>query len=517
MNHPSSSSTSLLTDQLRFLVGEHGFEETCRALYDIDPNIAAKKRRDLFINCYTEESDCDVLSWIHPTSQGAITIGLSESYVENGPRPTNQYDLKDIAGQLREHYNRKPCAVFTLKLWKPKHDLAKFLQDDCIKLFDTIEVHGDVNHRRLDPYAFEALIDVYQNRRVVPNLAFKNCSFSPFETHKLKTLLLTNSLRGLSFEKIRFLDPAVSSSHFAEGLSFTHELRDLSIRLPLQTDDTSEGGRETLFQYDTLGKTLVRSITDYLTVSNRAKKLTSLRLTWRYDASDTDQVEDLRPLLDSLKGHPTLRSIFIAIDSPFTSNPQTLFVPLVEFVKSVTTSIPNITFSFYPSPNLCGVENMASLLSNDENYSCRVRHFRMDSGTVRNRVYCAIGWENCKSRAMAETLLKLLTRQMPYLFDLGVSWEDTPDWERDGKCWEKLKLQVERNQVGRALYHSSVVSTIPLGLWPLVLAKAAKSVSIVTQKRPYDGIYDMLTNVAQIGILDKAPSGTKRKISILFP
>jgi hypothetical protein len=85
-------------------------------------------------------------------------------------------------------------------------------------------------------------------------------------------------------------------------------------------------------------------------------------------------------------------------------------------------------------------------------------------------------------------LLYLLKGRLPYLGDIGLIYEEWhifksqiveaegPDSE-SSKDWDQVWTCLEQNRVGMALLHPSVASSVPIGLWPVVLARTTMKMS----------------------------------------
>lgn len=105
-------------------------------------------------------------------------------------------------------------------------------------------------------------------------------------------------------------------------------------------------------------------------------------------------------------------------------------------------------------------------------------------------------------------LLYLVRDKLPNLRSFGRSLDwvigRRMDWvlQERTTMWEEIGLWQERNQVGRALLDSTLMEergVPPLGLWPIVLGKAATSESVLhtnvtgpspePERPPIDGIY----------------------------
>jgi hypothetical protein len=80
-----------------------------------------------------------------------------------------------------------------------------------------------------------------------------------------------------------------------------------------------------------------------------------------------------------------------------------------------------------------------------------------------------------------DALLRLLSRQLPYLHSIGVSMRSWTYYKRlccprnstkESELWHQLLVQMERNRVGMALFEPTTVSTVPAGLWSIVLHRA---------------------------------------------
>jgi hypothetical protein len=74
----------------------------------------------------------------------------------------------------------------------------------------------------------------------------------------------------------------------------------------------------------------------------------------------------------------------------------------------------------------------------------------------------------------------------------------------------EIGLWLERNQVGRALLLPSVIDTVPLGLWPTILAKAADSTSVLLN-RQCNFIDDTTNAAAVVANSDDAMNQSKQR------
>ena len=74
------------------------------------------------------------------------------------------------------------------------------------------------------------------------------------------------------------------------------------------------------------------------------------------------------------------------------------------------------------------------------------------------------------------------------------------------KDWHQVQRLMHLNKTGRVLLHPTVAPSIPLGLWPLVLQKAANIRGEEQHRLELDGAYYMVQGLSQRGIL--TPAGT---------
>jgi hypothetical protein len=86
---------------------------------------------------------------------------------------------------------------------------------------------------------------------------------------------------------------------------------------------------------------------------------------------------------------------------------------------------------------------------------------------------------------------------------------DGPDSEslRD---WDELWTCLEQNRVGMATLHQTVASSVPLGLWPQVLAKTTMKMSSPVEEEdwdrnmnPVDGLFGLVQGLGVGGYLTK--------------
>jgi hypothetical protein len=105
-------------------------------------------------------------------------------------------------------------------------------------------------------------------------------------------------------------------------------------------------------------------------------------------------------------------------------------------------------------------------------------------------------------------VLTLLSNHLPYLYSVGLTMDN---WEiskrffryRDNvseclELWTKIWIQTEKNQVGMALLQPEVCSTVPGGLWSIVVHRAI-SWDDDPAKLPWTGIYSLVRGLVEGG------------------
>jgi hypothetical protein len=141
-------------------------------------------------------------------------------------------------------------------------------------------------------------------------------------------------------------------------------------------------------------------------------------------------------------------------------------------------------------------------------------------------LFCWIGlFDNDTSEEQRDTniqcLLYLLKDRLPYLADIGLvynEWQTTkaqiadtagPD-SQSAKDWDQVWTCLERNQVGMALLQPSVVLSVPLGLWPLIVARTTMKMSSPVEgeewdrdENPVDGLFEVVRRLCMGGYYNK--------------
>ena len=120
-------------------------------------------------------------------------------------------------------------------------------------------------------------------------------------------------------------------------------------------------------------------------------------------------------------------------------------------------------------------------------------------------------------------LLRLLSKHLPYLYDIGLRIEeDWPDYNNVARSvqsemmefdlWKKIGVQMERNRVGMALLESEALRTVPGGMWPIVLHRAV-TCELNPAELPWTGIYQLVRALVEDG---HTPGWSKKETSPLI-
>lgn len=142
-------------------------------------------------------------------------------------------------------------------------------------------------------------------------------------------------------------------------------------------------------------------------------------------------------------------------------------------------------------------------------HRCKVRRFDFCNQALEGRQPLSL--------SDVSTMLQLVSHRLPYLYDIGYAmnsheWsillsenqekmKETATEDEKAQCQlyrdnvMMVPVWLERNQVGRALLHLSVKPTVPLSLWPTILAKAGNSKSphfSYYSTPPLNGIFYLL-------------------------
>jgi hypothetical protein len=120
-----------------------------------------------------------------------------------------------------------------------------------------------------------------------------------------------------------------------------------------------------------------------------------------------------------------------------------------------------------------------------------------------------------------QCLLYLLKYRLPYLADIGMTYKEWktikseiaettgPDSE-SAKNWDEIWIYLERNRLGMALLHPAAALTVPLGLWPILLAKTTTKMSSSAEgdedlwdkeDNPLDGLFALVQGLGVGGYL----------------
>jgi hypothetical protein len=168
------------------------------------------------------------------------------------------------------------------------------------------------------------------------------------------------------------------------------------------------------------------------------------------------------------------------------------------------------------------ITNLSEFVSQNESfneseaYECKLLKFPFASFPDR-----LFGEEAEHRDSNIQCLLHLLKNRLPYLYFIGM---DYGEWriiknemvEKLGPesesvtNWDQVWICLEQNRVGMALLHPLVASSVPLGLWPVILANTTSEMSSPTEdndwdrgSNPLDGLFAVVRGLFMGGHLTK--------------
>lgn len=152
------------------------------------------------------------------------------------------------------------------------------------------------------------------------------------------------------------------------------------------------------------------------------------------------------------------------------------------------------------------MRELANLVNEEECYKHKVQSLDFRDNQL------LFTYERASSGHLHDNLDQLtqLAERLPYLHDVGVTTLDAINIDvLDVLAHDKLKrlgVQLDKNQVGRVLLHPQVLPTIPIGLWAVVLWRAANIRSkflLGEDLPPLDGLYYLIQKLIPTGVLHR--------------
>ncbi len=344
----------------------------------------------------------------------------------------------------------------------------------------------EVRDAPLSDTLLQDLWQLYRKQRL-ESLSFRRCKLTPQVTILLQNLLETKAVKRLQLHRVKFTDPKLSIKHLQQGF----KKADSSLKhLELNSIDNQE---------------ILSQILDSLHGNQSLQKLV-LVPCW-----SNESLSCLMETLSQLVAHPdccieklqltcwtgvlgksfwkgfganqSLREIFLI--GPVKDGD---FLQLVE-MASRSSSLVKIHADVRIkdlTPYMLQCDGVNSL-----------RSIQLDLIQVEQN---------------SEHILDMVSERFPFLYQLSNVGPDMvrqrsllfqkgsiQDLEKASSLTQ-IGLWLERNQVGRAMLLPSIVDTVPLGLWPTVLSKAARSNSILYEdlhfhqpnRPPLDGLHFMM-------------------------
>jgi hypothetical protein len=433
---------------------------------------------------------------------------------------------RKYATRLRTQEESLRWSVLTLSGYN--EHMKHVLEDGSMGLFREVRVTRSDEREasditaRLIPDPLINQVAALAARGNIELLGLTSCWMSVYQTEVLQQILSMVALRSLAVWEVQFTDPIRCLTRLAEGFEKCKGIRSLEwleinhgvVHDPLTLEPRcrlvrSLGRAPNLRNVRTrlsLGsEEMVFAVSDLIRSNS---EIESLDVAFEADDSivegeTEDELDDhvlavgnrLHLLWPALRINTKLRKLRIEVDGSLFRYPGPP-APVVRCALGLACSPENTLSEIHIADTYhqCSFPftsflQQTPILPPNEVVQCKVRVFK-----------------ECLCNADMPTLLHLVRDRLPYLYDIGIFPGDMRDrrkslvarWgERSRRIseWDDLHLQLEKNQVGMTLFHDLVLPSVPIGLWPVLLAKST------IPPVPWSGVYCMLQKLVQSGIV----------------
>lgn len=520
----------LLIDTIQSLVRQHGLEACRKAMAEAAFSFTATKHENLPpLSRIRLDADSDydgILTLLErsvhvnialeisaiPREEDALRLERLLSTVQNDRVEWLQkYSTSSAAGNddrgrweelILSGYNAHMSYILSSK--------------DCVQLFRRVvlrrkppsEVTDITGLLIPDPLLYKVGTQIVKGN--IDHLVLRDCWLSVHHAETLKRILMKAPLKSLEFGEIRFTDRPRCLLRLVEGFEQAYpRLENLTWKeMNLDTDSLPLRCLfiRSLGQMPTLRVVHVRlplypqrddiamALSDVLRSNCNIK---TLHLVLEVDESslprewEVQQLADLWeqscshliPFWTALKANTSLRTLNLVMDGShvhYPDLPRSLVTNAMMVALSWQNTISSINVDTYAKTERGSVFDFEQLME--------LRTPASPQQSIHRKIRKL---KNMFRGQAAATLMHLVKDRLPYVYDIGIN---TPLDIRDGNSsdFNRLKLQLEKNQVGMTLFRE----TVPAGLWSCVLEKAANS-----EPAPTSGIYCMVKELVKSGII----------------
>ena len=418
----------------------------------------------------------------------------------------------------------------TLYLYTGKtHTMYEVLnRKKCVALFERVLIgpqtstSGENSHRPIHNKFLDSIVSLVVRDRLISSLVFTKCLLRYNQALRLARLLETNHLRSIEFSRTKLLADG-DAARFGQAL--THSLRnhanmfqERSMLKDIDFRDPWGEGEPGLYRdfFNVIG--LLPSL-EWLTVNLPGHelleplagsigqwKISHFRLLCAFWVEPN--TVDFRPIFEAIANSAHIKVFAINCIEEHEFLPQSISQQLFDLALSPNSSLVDILVR---KGAIVDLRQLSSLIPNNVDPTVaagrKLRQFIM----IHYQTMALLKTANedmSVCLANLEALLTLLSKQLPYLHSIGLTmfW-----WRHYKSCnyisnsvqvtqlWNRLLVQMERNRVGMALFESSTLSTVPAGLWPVVLHRAITHEEDSQIVPPWTGIYHMVQGLFQGG------------------
>jgi hypothetical protein len=364
---------------------------------------------------------------------------------------------------------------------------------------------------------FDRLVDLVVKEGVISSLVVHLCHLDNDEALKLARLLKTNHLNSLMFSRWGISNATIARvarvgrtltqslrSH-VKKFGTTSMLKELYLYGLLEGLDV-DGHRDLFHAIGTLLSLESFQIT--IAGCHLVEALSSSIGTWkirRFNLScetwEDATIPDFRPLFEAIASSRYFKAFSFRCDTG-----RYLTQSIAEQVFHLALSPLSGLLDIKIHGSLIDLRQLSILVPTEVDATVAARRQLRTFQFVAKNPLENDEYENQVIIASMQALQRLLSEQLPYLYSFGLNIDGLVCYLRDSYDCDisvfrnPILVQLEKNHVGMALFDANQVSssTVPAGLWPLMLHKAMTCDEDRTQI-PWNGIYHMVQGIFQGG------------------
>ena len=523
-----------LQQAMAALVGRYGVDRCQKALDTATLSVVPKVATTKVVSHFTLDLSSPLASHTADLIKcilfPAISVRISVSFWhEDG----NYGRIVPILAVMEEYYDfllqqhgtidslatiRREESLFrTLYLYAGQtHTIRRVLErEKCVAIFDKVVInHIDPD----DPPAMigddvlNRIVDLVVNRRAISSLTVFGCYLRLDQALQLAQLLVTNQLEELELSFVQIGSPNVapfgqaltqSLRNHVEMFADRSMLKVLNLRDALERMD-ADHHRDLFAAIGTLPslvsfEILILDANLLVVLAGSIENWKIRRFKLHCEFGDEIETANFRPLFDSVASSRHIKVFSFGVITPGdTFLPEAVARQLFELALSPTSGL--LDFDLFGA--LVDLRQLSVLVPDDVDPALAARRPLRRFDFVQNQMQSMVENVGHDDAPLANihALVMLLSKQLPYLHSIGLTIDDWSRYQDQFvqskspnllSVWNQLLIQIEKNHVGMALFEPTTLSTVPAGLWAVVLHRAVMY-DEDPNELPWIGIYHMV-------------------------